>query len=191
MKKSKPTQYKKSSRNSGLIIFLSIVAVLVILLIVVNALSNEAASKGKDFLDHQVEIGVESFPSEGDAHTEGPVSYDTFPPTSGPHSATPAGYGFYETAPPFENLVHSLEHGDIVIYYQPTLPEAQLDELRELAAITFQGSGVLAVPNADIAEPVVATAWTKMMKLSSFDRTALEQFMYDYLYEGPEKLPPH
>jgi len=189
MKKSKHTPYKKSSRKGGLILFFGIVAILIVLLIVVNQLSNQAASKGKDFLDRQLQISVETFPSEGDTHTEQPVSYATFPPTSGPHSATPAGYGFYETAPPFENLVHSLEHGDIVIYYQPTLPEDQLNELRELTTIKYMGSGVLAVPNADISAPVVATAWTKMMTLDAFDAEALKQFMHDYLYEGPEKLP--
>ena len=43
--------------------------------------------------------------------------YNSDPPTSGPHYAQPAQAGFYDEALPDEQLVHNLEHGYIVIWY--------------------------------------------------------------------------
>src|SRR5262245_40763396 len=64
---------------------------------------------------------IETFPSEGREHVpEGSVIfYLTDPPTSGPHYPVPALGGFYslDIAPGY--LVHALEHGAVVIYYNP------------------------------------------------------------------------
>ncbi|KAA9014884.1 DUF3105 domain-containing protein [Niallia endozanthoxylica] len=32
------------------------------------------------------------------------------------------------------------------------------------------------------------TAWTKMLKLDSVDTKRIKQFIYEFIYEGPEKL---
>jgi hypothetical protein len=190
MKKSKKAIDKK--KKSGFPVLLGVGGVLFVGLAVLIVLSNtadQAEAAGKEYMNQNVQIEVESFPSEGREHTEGPVAYKTFPPTSGNHSAVPADYGFYETAsPPFEQLVHSLEHGDVVIYYKTSLPEDEKQQLRELAAIRYRGSGVIAVPNDEIDYPLVLTAWTKMMHLEAFDAVRMKQFMYQSLYEGPEKL---
>ncbi|HEX6989280.1 MAG TPA: DUF3105 domain-containing protein, partial [Bacillota bacterium] len=67
--------------------------------------------------------GVEEFPSEGAQHVaEGTeIEYRTSPPTSGPHYDRPASPQFYEPGqvPAAGHLVHNLEHGHIVIYYDP------------------------------------------------------------------------
>ena len=43
--------------------------------------------------------------------------YNSNPPTSGPHSSNPTSAGFYETEKSDRNLIHSLEHGYVVIAY--------------------------------------------------------------------------
>ncbi len=59
------------------------------------------------------------------------VVYSTVPPTSGDHWTTPARCGFYPGGLPDEQIVHNLEHSNIVVSYN--LPEqAQVDELRDL-----------------------------------------------------------
>lgn len=66
------------------------------------------------------------------------VDYPTVPPSSGPHFATPVfpNVGFYgvRDVPAVEALVHNLEHGYTIVWYDPDLPEQQQDQLRDLAA---------------------------------------------------------
>jgi hypothetical protein len=63
----------------------------------------------------------------GDAHEP----YNTEPPTSGPHAGTVRA-DFYDEAPPDENLVHNLEHGYVIIWYNcSTLEEAQCQTFKE------------------------------------------------------------
>jgi flagellar basal body-associated protein FliL len=144
-------------------------------------------------LQTNVNINVETFTSEGTGHinlNDPTPEYKTFPPTSGPHHPQSADYGYYEEPLPFELLVHNLEHGDIVIYYQPALSEETKEHLKYLSTFTEKGSGVIVVPNDDIEGEVVATAWTKKMMLPLFDEEKLGQFIYEFIYEGPEKLAP-
>jgi hypothetical protein len=153
-------------------------------------------SKNSDVaaLQSNVNINVETFMSEGRDHinpNDPKPAYDkTLPPTSGPHDPQSADYGYYENLLPFELLVHNLEHGDIVIYYQPALSAETKEHLKYLSTFTEKGSGVIVVPNDDIKGEVVATAWTKKMTLPVFDEEKLSQFIYEFIYEGPEKLPP-
>ena len=58
------------------------------------------------------------------------------PPTSGPHWRHAADPGFYGTELPDEELVHNLEHGQIVVSYNPDAapPHAESDRRHGLRA---------------------------------------------------------
>ena len=138
--------------------------------------------------------GVEQFPSEGNAHVSSgtQVQYNTSPPTSGPHYDSPASAGFYEAgnAPAAGNLVHSLEHGAVVIYYDPSALSA--DQEQHLRSLTQQYTGtwasVIAVPTsaANVESPVVLTAWRHRLRLDGYDAATVEAFIAEYLGRGPE-----
>jgi hypothetical protein len=70
------------------------------------------------------------------------VKYDTVPPSNGPHYAVPAGVSddrrFFTAAdrPAIEVLVHNLEHGYTVLWYDQTAGEAKKAQLQELAKVT-------------------------------------------------------
>jgi hypothetical protein len=148
---------------------------------------------GIERLKSNVGIDVETFESEGRDHIklgDPTPSYETFPPTSGPHSPQWAEYGYYEKPLPFELLVHSLEHGDIVIYYKSTVNAETKEHLKYLSNFRKKGSGVIVVPNDEIQGEVVTTAWTKRMILSTFNEEKIGKFINDNIYEGPEKLAP-
>ena len=71
-------------------------------------------------------------------YMDGRVGYGTVPPSSGPHRSVWVGVndrGFYTTrdAPEVEQLVHNLEHGYTVLWYDPLLDDGELDQLRTLA----------------------------------------------------------
>jgi hypothetical protein len=67
------------------------------------------------------------------------VKYDTIPPSSGKHFASPQvpARAFYTATdrPVLETLVHNLEHGYTIVWYDDTTPKAQQDELKKLAPL--------------------------------------------------------
>src|SRR5688572_20987347 len=76
--------------------------------------------------------GIESFPSEGQEHVPvgTPIVYRTDPPTSGPHYPDPWPGGFYSKPVDAPYLVHSMEHGAVIIYYNDQVDKPQKDHLR-------------------------------------------------------------
>ena len=98
--------------------------------------------------------------AKGDGqHVEGKVDYDSTPPHSGPHNLVPAEDGAYAESPAKENLVHSLEHGRIVIQFKPD----SSDEVQGALNALFEEDPVhmLLVPDSTgMKYAVAATAWT-------------------------------
>ncbi|MCX6008411.1 MAG: DUF3105 domain-containing protein [Chloroflexi bacterium] len=117
-----------------------------------------------------------------------PVEYKTMPPTSGPHFPDPTEPGFYTTRPEFGYLVHSLEHGSAVIYYDPAKlsPEVEKSLRAFIKANNYPEVGIVAVPDADFKYPFILTAWDKMLKLDKYDPQIIRAFLAEYLGRGPE-----
>ena len=111
---------------------------------------------------------VRSFPSEGLAQhvpQGSPVYYRTDPPTTGAHYPTPSDPGYYEKPQLPGNLVHALEHGHIVIYYDR--PSAAVMQRLKAWASRFENrwDGVIVAPMPGIGEQIILTAWTKELRL--------------------------
>lgn len=75
--------------------------------------------------------------TEGDKATVSRVDYKTVPPTSGDHFLEPdiSGRHFYtaKDTPQLEVLVHNLEHGYNIVWYDATVKGKQLQALKDLA----------------------------------------------------------
>ncbi|MFN3929383.1 MAG: DUF3105 domain-containing protein [Thermoflexus sp.] len=143
----------------------------------------EAVRRGQPALSR-----VETFPEEGRAHLQPGerANYRTDPPTSGPHSSEWVNPGFYTREQPPEHLVHSLEHGHVVIYYDDPGPEA-LQTLQAWARMfNGQWDGVVVVPKRRLGRAVILTAWTHMLRLESFDVNAAAAFIDAFRGRGPE-----
>jgi hypothetical protein len=54
--------------------------------------------------------------------------YTSNPPTSGPHASSPAQFKVLDNPAPKENLLHSMEHGAVVVWYN-TDDEAVIKQL--------------------------------------------------------------
>ncbi len=123
--------------------------------------------------------------SLGRQHIEGPIDYGTDFPTSGPHNPVWADPGFYDEPVNLWNLVHSLEHGNIVIYYdQPN--DATMRLIRGWTD-KFQGQwdGVIAVPYEGLGEGIVMTSWRHRLELEKVDVRAAF-FVDAFRGRGPE-----
>lgn len=161
--------------------------------LLIGLLLNAAGNRDIEELNFGEPIEVTEDKYYGAGHSEMPVEYEMAIPTSGTHSPHDLKFGFYEEKPDFEYLVHNLEHGDIEIYYRPDADEDLLEELKRLSKYTKAGAGVLAVPFEDLPEgkELVLTAWTKTMALDRYDERKVGTFIYEYINQGPEKIPAH
>ena len=123
-----------------------------------------------------------------------PYFYDTsltidgvpaeIPPTSGRHTdASPQG--FLGRPLIAESVVHNMEHGSVVIWYQPGDPDLAGD-VNQLVRDLGQ-TCVVAGSFAQMSFEVAATAWGRVLPLAQFDREALAEFIREYRGErGPE-----
>ncbi len=145
---------------------------------------DELAAAGARALDR-----VQTEPSAGNTHLPigQRITYPTQFPTSGPHDSRPLRAGFYEEAQWPERLVHSQEHGNIVIYYDELDPADRkiIEEWTNL--YTGQWDGVIATPMPGIGQRVVLVAWTRLLRLRKFDAAAAAAFIDAYRGRGPEQ----
>lgn len=130
---------------------------------------------------------VETFPQMGRDHLvqgEAPPDYKSSPATSGDHSSTTAECGIYTSEVPDEVQVHNLEHGAVVIQYQPGLDSAAIQALQEYART--KASHILVAPRADLDDPVVVTSWTRMLRLRTADIGTIDVYYDQFVLSGPE-----
>jgi Protein of unknown function (DUF3105) len=130
---------------------------------------------------------TEVFADLGGGHLEpgDPLpTYNSSPATSGPHAPSPAACGIYTEEIDDVVLVHNLEHGTIVVQYQPDLSESDVAALQEFARSA--GTHILVAPRADLSSPIVITAWTRMLRMDSLDLDTLQVFYDRWARLGPE-----
>jgi hypothetical protein len=90
-------------------------------------------------------------------------------------------------------LVHSLEHGYVILWYacgDPSLASCQ--ELAGSLARVARAEGlwkVIVVPRPGMDTPVVLTAWQRIDPLPSFDERRIVRFIRAWRDKGPEKTP--
>src|SRR5262245_39359265 len=83
------------------------------------------------------------------AHVTSPIplsQYASVPPASGPHNPIPYGAGVYDTPPPIDRVIHSLEHGAAVVWYSPDVSGGELDRIRTFYEADDVGSRVIVAP---------------------------------------------
>ena len=137
--------------------------------------------------------GIETFAEEGSMHVPlgSVVVYSTDPPTSGDHYPIAVGGGYYEFEIEAPYLVHSMEHGGAIIYYHPgVVTNSQKNSLKALARDHPGVFGqVVCVPRNDAAYPIILTAWTRRLRLSTYDQDRIDGFLALFLDQGPESAP--
>lgn len=133
-------------------------------------------------------------------HVEGKVKYEHNPPVFGPHDIVPASDGNYvgQGTPRTEKLVHSLEHGRILIQYKPGLDRRRVAQLETLLQErpkrgVIPGYNTLLIENRTGMVPTVAaTSWGRQLLCPRFDDAtfdALRTFRTRYVDTGPEFIP--
>jgi hypothetical protein len=120
--------------------------------------------------------------------------YNSIPATSGLHNPTTAIWNLYDQPVPQINYVHNLEHGGIVVQYGSEVQAADIAALGDWYAQDTRGLIVARLDpdfeeeDAALADQIVATSWTHMLRCGSFDEEQLDDFIADY--RGPQGDAP-
>jgi hypothetical protein len=146
---------------------------------------------------------LESFEVESNLHIASPdqtVRYRSDPPTSGRHHPVPADDNAYAISPDVRRIVHTLEHGRVVIWFDSDLPRAARASLK--AFYVDDPRHMLLVPDTtDMPYAVAATAWNRKPGRYGTGRllgcrdygddvfTALAAFRDRHRDRGPELIP--
>ena len=126
-----------------------------------------------------------------------PGEYNSDPPTSGPHYPDEAQAGFYNTNSyqyPAGYLVHNLEHGYIIYWYNcGLLDEAACTDLKsQIKSVMDEVNNVkvIAYPWDSLDTPVAMTSWGRLQKMETFDAAQARAFYKSNLNRSPEPGAP-
>ncbi len=160
------------------------VIVLIVALVGLSGPSPDAGTKQADKGGGHVAVGT-------DVRGSDPSAYSSIPATSGQHWDTPANWGVYPTAQAESQLVHNLEHGGIVIWYQPDeIDDAALQQLSDWVTGQVRGARfkVILSPWAgqDFGHPIAVTAWTYLLYQETLNLDQVGAFMDAHYGLAPE-----
>jgi hypothetical protein len=139
------------------------------------------------------------FPSQGHCHVgvdcPGPVAqYDSFtynsnPPTSGPHEEVFPSALILDQPISKRMLVHLLEHGNVALLYSDKAPQDVIQKLKDYTAAYDKfpvpdaqaklepGQAVFVAPYPGMTQPIALVAWMRLEPLPQFDQAQIDQFV--------------
>jgi hypothetical protein len=73
--------------------------------------------------------------------------YRSVPPVSGPHTGSTVAAGDYDSPPPLDAALHSLEHGAVIVWYDPAATDQpELMRLQNFFSTSDEGTHVIVAP---------------------------------------------
>lgn len=116
------------------------------------------------------------------------VDYNSNPPTSGPHWGDgTAGPGIKDQEVPDQLLIHSLEHGAVILSYKGNLPKEDIEEIKNY--FNESAGKKIMVPRKNLDVPVALTSWNRLLKLTTIDGSKIKEFIEANSDRAPEKAP--
>jgi hypothetical protein len=144
-------------------------------------------------------VTIEQHPPASSTHVTScsPVAYDTNPPSGGDHYPDWAAFQTYDFPVPEGFLVHSMEHGAVVFWYncpsgcdqEVAAAKAMIDALPpDDACIGCPTSKrVILTPNPDLTVRWAASAWGVTLGSDCFDPTEYARFYEEHFGQGREQ----
>ena len=113
----------------------------------------------------------------------GLVTYNSDPPTSGPHLPYIASWGVSETSIPKELQVHNLEDGGVVVQYNcPQTDPACKTLIEKLAQIVRRYDHAILAPYPGMSYKIALTAWSRIDKFNEFNEARIVKFIEAYIH---------
>ena len=133
--------------------------------------------------------GVQTFPEAGRDHIgpgEQPDNWNSTPPTSGDHLASPLPPGVYNSEQDMRAMVHNLEHGYVVIVYKG-IPDDQVAQLRQFVEARDGAKLVLSPWSGLENNGVGLVAWRNLELLQRVNMDVVQAFVNDFMVPGATK----
>jgi Protein of unknown function (DUF3105) len=117
------------------------------------------------------------------------VCYNSNPPTSGPHAANPMPFKVLDNPAPKENLVHDMEHGGVVVWYN-TDDQNVIKQLSDIVNDNLDRRRLVVMSQYTEMEPntIALTAWTRLDKFSAGDFS--KKRVQDFISEHNKRFNP-
>ena len=118
-----------------------------------------------------------------------PLCYNSNPPTSGPHAGNPTQLKVLENPAAKENLIHTMEHGAVVIWYS-TDNQDVIKQLESIANDAIDRRKFVVMSKYTEMEPdtVALTSWTRLDKFKSSDFN--HKRVQDFISENDRRFNP-
>ncbi|MFN2543776.1 MAG: DUF3105 domain-containing protein [Actinomycetota bacterium] len=143
---------------------------------------------------------IEPYPGSGDIdhrHVDTLPALSTYPsqpPVSGPHAPIPPGpmpAGIYTTSPEIGRMIHDLEHGAVIVWYSPSIPDEQLKRITDFFSKSDEEEKVLVAPyDYDEAggklppnDTMALAAWHHLQLCQSPSLAVAFQFVHSYRFD--------
>ncbi|RJQ37788.1 DUF3105 domain-containing protein [Candidatus Parcubacteria bacterium] len=138
--------------------------------------------------------GTETHADQGGDHVpfNTPFSYNSNPPTSGPHYRDPANWGIYDYEVHDQIFIHNMEHGGVWFSYRPS---AGIGVVQDLEALVRElgGAKIIMSPRSANDADVALAAWNRTLKfpvvgerLTEAEKEAVRAFYRALKNSGPE-----
>ena len=134
--------------------------------------------------------GVEEFEIIGREHIAQDTAgsgYNSNPPTSCVHWASPARNGVHDEVLSDERLIHNLEHGHVWLTYKPDIDGQIKEELKKI--VENDDWKVVMAPRDKNDTKIALVAWGRVLRLDTPDYDKVRDFIKTYRNRGPEKTP--
>ncbi len=173
--------------KTGYKIIIGVVVAIGILVVVISMLgqkkqTTEQVKLSNELVGQKVEEMKSPHIKIGELHE----AYNSNPPTSGPHIGDAvAGPGIKNKPISDELVVHSLEHGAVVLWYRQDLKEEDVSRLKK---VFNQASGKkIMIPRKEMDTPIALTSWNQILRLNEIDEVKIKEFIEINNDRGPEK----
>ena len=122
-----------------------------------------------------------AMPDLGNLHIQPPqtATYNSSPPTSGPHYTSIAPWGIHDEPIPNELQIHNLEDGGVMVQYN--CPDGCADLIEKLTGIVERyDEQVILAPYPDMDARIALTAWNRIDTLDAFNEKRIMAFIEAY-----------
>ncbi len=143
--------------------------------------AKEQAKLNKPLMGEEVPIQNATHIKPGESHPP----YNSNPPTGGWMYEGVAGAGTHDQEVADELLVHSMEHGAVIVHYKADLPADQVEQIK-VAYNSASGRTIL-VPRKNLNVPVALTSWGRLLALQTIDQAVIKAFIETNDNRGTEK----
>jgi hypothetical protein len=166
------------------------VAIIAVIVVIVLAVNNPAVPAG--LMGDEVAIDSSNHVSNDSI----PGPYHSNPPAGGPHFDTNFTAHFYQESElaglpknPQGYLVHSLEHGYVIFWYNCQAPNTDCAALKATIQKVMDETGgtkLIAYPWPNMDIPLAMTSWGRILKFPTVDAAQMKQFVQRNRYHAPE-----